>query len=101
MAKINHILKVHIPNVAQKTFFIKVQSQYIYINTIQRYIPNVPSKTITLDVELSDTIKNLKAKIKDKEDIPIVIQSLIFAGKELYNNLTVEECKIKENLLFI
>ena len=68
---------------------------------MQIFVKTLTSKTITLDVELSDTIKNIKAKIKDEEDIPIVIQSLIFAGKELYNNLTVEECKIKENLLFI
>jgi ubiquitin len=68
---------------------------------MQIFVATLPGKTITLEVDLLDTIEKVKAKIEYKEGVPAVEQRLTFGVKPLEDDKALFDYNIQDGKFLV
>ncbi len=63
---------------------------------MQIFVKTMNGKSNAIDIEATDTVATLKSKVADKEGVPAEQQRLVYNGKQLEDEATLESYEIKE-----
>ena len=64
---------------------------------MQIFVKTLQGATLTFNVEGSDTVADLKAKIQDKQGIKPSDQRLIYSGKTLHDECALQDYGIQKD----
>lgn len=64
--------------------------------TFQIFVKTLTDKTMTFNVEPTASVASIKAMIAAREHIPVDTQRLIFGGKQLDKDRTLEDYNIQK-----
>ncbi len=63
---------------------------------MQIFVRELAGRIITLNIELADSIDKIKEQIQDKLGIPPDQQRLLYAGKQLMENMTIGDYNVQK-----
>ena len=66
-----------------------------HLYAMQIFVKTQNGKNMAIDVEPEDTVGKLKEKIQEKEEVPVDQQRLVYGGKQLDDEATLQSYDIK------
>ena len=64
---------------------------------MQIFVRNLEGANIAVEVEPNESIASIKAKIQEKQGVPVDRQRLVFGGKQLEDNHTLADHNVQAN----
>ena len=61
------------------------------------FVTTLSGRSVTMEVDAKDSIANVKAKVHDKEGVPPEDQRLLYCGRQLEDEYTIDDYQIENN----